>query len=240
MNILITGGASGLGEVITKLLAEDEHNTVFFTYNKSYTRAKEIEISLKNTISIKCNFKDINDLKSLTKKIQQFDLDVLINNAYCGDISTNYFHKISPEIFLADFEENIIPIIKITQEVIKNFRKKKQGKIITILSSYLVNVPPLGLSSYIANKAYLEKLTKIWSIENSKFNISSNSISPSFMETGLTANVDERIIQQMIMNHPRKKLLSMKEVAEVVLFFTTASPQLNGVDLIMNAGVNIK
>ena len=240
MNILITGGASGLGAAITRLLAENIDNTIYFTYNGSYVNALKIEEDLKNTNSVKCNFKDANELGLLVDKIKRLDLDILVNNAYGGDISPIHFHKISPDKFLSDFNDNIIPTIKITQEVIRNFRKKKQGKIITVLTSYLANIPPMGLSTYIANKAYLEKLTKVWASENTKFNISSNSISPSFMQTGLTEDVDERIIDQMILNHPQKRLLTVIEAAEAVDFLVNTSSQINGVDILMNAGINIK
>lgn len=240
MNILITGGASGLGEAITRLLAKDKNNTIFFTYNRSNSNALKVTNDLKNTISIKCDFKNEKELDALLTKIKQLDLNVLINNAYGGDISPMHFHKISPDKFSSDFNENIIPTIRITQEVIKYFRKKKNGKIITVLTSYLANVPPMGLSTYIANKAYLEKLTKVWASENTKFNISSNSISPSFMQTGLTGNVDERVVEQMISNHPLKKLLTIEEVAETVKFLVNTTIQVNGVDLIINAGVNFK
>jgi 3-oxoacyl-[acyl-carrier protein] reductase len=240
MNILITGGASGLGQAITKLLAVDQNNRVYFTFCHSIENAKKIETDFSNSVAVKCDFKNNEDIKSLTAKIPQFELNVLINNAYCGNISATHFHKIPSEEFLTDFNENILPTIEITQEVITHFRKLKQGKIITILTSYLTNVPPMGLSKYVANKAYLEKLTKIWAIENAKFNITSNSVSPSLMQTGLTTGVDERIIEQMIENHPLKKLITIEEVAETVLFLVNASNQINGVDLLMNAGVNIK
>ena len=240
MNILITGGASGLGEAITRMLAKDKNNTIYFTYNSSNVNALKIQEDLKNTVSIKCNFKDTNELILLTNRIETIDLDILINNAYGGDVTPTYFHKMLPAKFLADFNENIIPTIKLTQVAIKHFRKKKQGKIITILTSYLANTPPKGLSSYVANKAYLEKLTKVWASENIKFNISSNSISPSFMLTGLTKDVDERIIDQMILDHPRQKLLTVNEVADTVNFLVNSSSQINGVDILINAGINTK
>jgi NAD(P)-dependent dehydrogenase (short-subunit alcohol dehydrogenase family) len=100
-------------------------------------------------------------------------------------------------------------------------------------------VPPIGTSVYIANKAYLEKLTKVWANENVKFNISSNSVSPSFMQTSLISDVDERVIEQMIENHPLKKILTVEEVAETVLFLISASSQINGVNLIINAAVHV-
>jgi NAD(P)-dependent dehydrogenase (short-subunit alcohol dehydrogenase family) len=240
MNILVTGGASGLGGAVTKILAKDSNNNVYFSYKNSYVEAKKIEAEFSNAIAIPCDFGDNNALKVFIDKISQFDLDVLVNNAYNGDYLKTYFHKISSNDFLIDFKENIIPVVEITQSVIANFRKKKQGKIITVLSTALVNTPPIGSSVYVANKAYLKKLTKVWAVENSKFNITSNSVSPSFMETNLTSKFDNRIIEQMIEAHPFKKILTIDEVAETVLFLTSASSQINGVDILLNAGAIIK
>lgn len=240
MNILVTGGASGLGSAITKILAKDSNNKVYFSYRNSDIEAKKIESEFSNAFAIPCDFGDNDVLKMFIDKISQFDLDVLINNAYNGDYLKTYFHKISANDFLIDFKENIIPVIEITQSVITNFRKKKQGKIITVLTSALVNTPPIGSSVYVANKAYLEKLTKVWAIENVKFNITSNSVSPSFMKTNLTSKFDDRIIEQIIEAHPLKKMLTVDEVAETVFFLTSASSQINGVDILLNAGAIIK
>jgi NAD(P)-dependent dehydrogenase (short-subunit alcohol dehydrogenase family) len=172
--------------------------------------------------------------------ISTLDLDILINNAFSGQPIKNHFHKIPVEDFTTEFQNNIIPTVEITQAVLTGFRKKKSGKIITVLTSFLLNTPPAGASVYVAVKAYLASLVKSWSVENSKFNIASNSISPSFMLSNLTKDVDERVIEQMIDSHPLKRLLSFEEVAEAVLFLSKASPQLNGVDIPINAGTNIK
>ena len=239
MNILITGGASGLGKAITEELAKNKNNTVYFTYSTSEEKAKKIKEKFENAVSIKCDFRESAEIELLQEQIGEMDLDVLVNNAYCSKLSQIHFHKSPPIDFLNDFKDNIIPTIKITQEAIKRFRKKRNGKIITILSSALSNVPPTGMSSYAANKAYLDKLTKAWANENSKFGITSNSISPSFMRTALTGDVDERIVEQMELNHPNKKLLTPNEVAETVLFLTNAGNHINGVDILMNAGENI-
>ena len=209
MNILIIGGASGLGEAITRVLAKDKNNTVYFTYNSSKASAFRIQEDLKNTILIKCDFKNSIDLDLLVDRIKQLDLDILINNAYSGEFLKTHFHRIKAQDFLNDFKNNIIPTIKITQTALKYFRKKKSGKSIAGLTSALTNIPPVGSSVYIANKAYLEKLTKVWANENIKFNITSNSISPSFMQTGITEDIDERLIDQMILNHPPTNLYNL-------------------------------
>ena len=240
MNILITGGASGLGEAITRLLARNKEHTIYFTYTKSEANAKKIEAEFANTFSIKCDFANDIEVKLLIEKINELDPDVLINNAYAGGFLKSYFHKTSCDDFLVEFKSNVLPVIEITQAAIQKFRIKKQGKIITILTAALINVPPLGSAVYIANKAYLEKLTKVWATENAKFNIVSNSVSPALMQTNLTADIDERIIEQIKETHPLKRLLTVEEVAESVLFLVNASPHINGIDIVLNGGITIK
>lgn len=234
MNILITGGASGLGEAIVRMFAEDKHNFVYFTYSKSKENAEKISQEFKNSHPIKCDFANNDDLSKLTESIAKFDLDVLINNAYSGSFLKTHFHKIASEEFLNDFKENVISVIKITQSVINEFRKKKQGKIITILTSALSEKAPIGSSIYMANKAYLENLTKIWGIENERFNITSNSVSPSFMQTSLTASIDERLVEQIKENNPLRRILTVEEVAKTVLSLVHASSDVNGVNTVVH------
>lgn len=239
MNILITGGASGLGEAITRKLAKDPKNIIYFTFNSSLLNAKLIESEFKNTVAVKCDFKNLEEINLLQKIIETIDLDVLINNAYSGNPIKNYFHKSDLNDFISEFNINITPTILITQSAIRKFRKRKGGKIITILTSFLHSTQPIGSSSYVAGKAYLKSLAKSWSTENIKFNITSNSISPSFMQTNLTTDVDGRIIEKMIEDHPLKSLLKVEEVAETVSFLTKVSLQVNGIDIIINAGTHV-
>jgi len=237
MNILITGGGSGLGEAITRRLARDSAGRIYFTYNKSEETAKAIEAEFENTTAVKCDFTNDASLKSLVDLISRLDISVLINNAWSGGFIDTYFHKTPVADFISGFNQNIVPTIALTQAAISVFRKKKHGKIITILTSALVNTPPIGSSVYVANKACLAELTKIWATENVKYNITSNSISPSFMLTGFTASIDERLIEQMAGNRP---LLTPAEVAESVVFLINATQQTNGVNLVINSADNIK
>jgi NAD(P)-dependent dehydrogenase (short-subunit alcohol dehydrogenase family) len=239
MNILITGGASGLGESITRLLAHNKH-IIYFTYSASRQNAENLEKEFSNVTAIKCDFKNENDLQSLNEKIPALNIDVLINNAYSGDYLKSQFHKIKTADFLEDFKNNIIPTVSITQTCLELFRKKKVGKIITIITAALINQPPVGAAVYVANKAYLAQLSKTWASENARFNITSNTVSPAFMKTNIHANMDERIVEQIIDGHPLKKLLTTEEVAETVLFLVNASPHINCVDFVLNAGTNLK
>lgn len=234
MNILITGGASGLGEAIVRIFAKEQSDKIYFTYNKSKENADKIARMFPNVYPIKCDFRQEDEVATLTDSMGSLELDVLINNAYGGSFLKTHFHKISPEDFLNDFNENVVPVIKITQSAIHEFRKKKQGKIITILTSALFENAPIGSSVYISNKAYLEKLTQIWAIENARFNISSISVSPSFMKTNLTASFDERLVEQIKENNPLKRILTVGEVAEKVSLFVHGSSEVCNVNTVIN------
>lgn len=235
MNILITGGGNGLGEAITKLLATNKEHFVYFTYVKSDRKAKEIETLFPNTKAIKCDFNDDIEVDSLINHIQDFKIDALINNAYVGQAVNKHLHKTNASDLVSAINSNIAPVVSITNACVLFFRKNGGGKIISILSSFLDSTPPAGTAVYLANKAILLQLSKSWATENIKYNISSNCISPSFMLTDFTKDTDDRIIEELVNNHPLKKLLDPIEVAKVVEMLIASSAHLNNQNIVINA-----
>jgi len=235
MKILITGGASGLGEAITRRLASNKNNFVNFTYNSSKNKAENLEKEFKNVKGFVCNFKSEQSIKELLEQIEKMDIDVLINNAICN-IAKKHFNRIKPETFMESYMYNVMPVIMITQKSISIFRKKKFGKIINILTDYLVNKPPIGMSEYTANKAYIQSLSKSWSEENIRYGITSNNVLPSTMMTNLTDDVDERILDKMINEEPLKRLVTPEETSEAVEFLVNCTQQINSMNLVINGG----
>lgn len=237
-SFLITGGASGLGRSITEKLAQNKDNMVYITFFKSKESSVKLEQTYPNVKGIFCDFTDFGSYEELGSKVSEMEIDVLVNNA-TSEFNRNHFHKISYEDFSLGFNSNILPIITLTSSILKYFRKKKSGRIITILSSVLVEKPIIGWSMYTAEKAYLHSLVKTWAVENASFNITSNAISPSLMKTGLTSTFDERVIEQLESVHPLKSLLTTDEVAEAVDFLAFCSRQINGSNLIINAATDV-
>mgnify|MGYP000341586942 CR=1 FL=1 len=238
MNIVITGGASGLGRAITDRLVLDPNNKLLISYSNSASVAEAMAAEHENLSVALCNFKEPESVQAFCTTVKDFDVDILINNAFCG-ITTKHFHKMPKGTFLSSFQQSVVPTLEITQAMLSICRKKKQGKIITILSSYLKGLPPIGLSEYVANKAYLYSMHKSWVRENTKFNILFYCLSPSFMQTPLNADVDERILEGIKKASPLNKILTVEEVAESILFLCNGSDHLNGINLYMNSGDSI-
>ena len=233
MTILITGGVSGLGEGITRTLAADPSSKLIVTYNRSGEKAAELARAFANIRVVKCDFSQPAELDQLLALIEQENIDVLVNNAFTG-LRKEHFHKSTEAAFLQSFTDNVLSTVKITQKAIGVFRKKNFGKIITILSSAIINKPPTGWSIYVAEKNYLHSLAKSWAVENARFNVTSNTVSPSFMLTDLNKGTDERILEDARMKLPLKKFLTPEETAEAVQFLVNCSQQINGNNIVIN------
>ena len=237
MNILITGGTSGLGKATVEVLVKNGHQ-VYFSYlaTEEFTAvANEMEATYSNVKAVPLNFCETESVDGFCEQMKDWNLDVLVNCTYVGKPQTTYFHKIAAEDFQKAFEMNIIPTVKITQAAIEVMKKKKFGKIINIITEAVMGLPPMGYTLYACNKAYLMKLSDVINKEYTRYNITSNCILPAYMQTNF-ATVDERILEQMQAEHPLKKLLTVDEVAQVIKFFADASQQVNGVKLPINAG----
>ena len=240
MNILITGGSSGLGKAIVERLSEQTEHQILFTFNRHEEEAARLVNKATSRLeSVKCDFGDLSEVEQLTGRISDFNPDVLVNNAYVGLPQGKHFHKTETDDFAESFQRNLIPTIRISKACIDVFRKKKFGKIINVLTAALLDLPPVGYAVYACNKAYLQQLSKSWNTEYSKSNITSNCVSPEFMLTNLSGEVDERVVAQLTERHPLHRLLTPDEVAETVLYLIHASQQLNGVNIPVNAGQNI-
>lgn len=239
MKILVTGGSSGLGRAIVEQVAAEVCHTVYFTYKQNIEAASELVGQYPNAIAVQCDYSNADSVNELLECIKEWNIDVLVNNVYSGNPQGIHFHKHHKDDFLNSFLLNILPTIQVTQKSLEVFRKKKSGRIITVLTSALFNLPPSGYAIYAANKAYLWQLTKSWSKEYVKYHITSNCISPEFMETALTYGMDERIIEQMRTEHPLKRLLTPQEVAQCVCFLINCSEQINGINIPISSGAVI-
>lgn len=238
MNILVTGGTSGLGKALVERFVVEKENRVLFTYCSNKTSAEEMMARMDNVSACQVDYSNEESVDSFVCQISQQQIDVLINNVYSGKAQGTHFHKTDSADFEASFHENIIPFIKINQACIAGMRKRRYGKIVNILTSYLIDVPPTGFSVYTATKAYIRQLSKCISKEYGRFNITSNCILPDYMATPF-GQVEDFQLEQMIADHPLKTLLKPAEVADIIYGIVMSSQQLNGVEIPINAGQHL-
>lgn len=107
-------------------------------------------------------------------------------------------------------------IMMILQGVIKKMAKYKRGKIILVLSSYCINVPPKFLSSYVMAKYALMGLGKSLAVEYANKGIHVNMISPSMMDTKFLVNVYDGIVEKSAKENPLGRNVTTEDVAGVI------------------------
>lgn len=235
MKILVTGGSSGLGKAVVTEMAKDKENIILFTYYQHEDISYRLSKDYSNVKGIQVDFTNSSSVDAFVEFLATEQIDVLVNNAYIGNPIGTYFHKTDSKDYLAAFQNNVLPLIKVIQTCIIGMRKRKFGKIVNIITSYLIDVPPTGFSVYTATKAYIRQLSRSISREYGRFNITSNCVLPDFMNTGF-GHVEDFQLEQMKSTHPLKELLDPSEVAEVVYHLIKSSQQINGIDIPINAG----
>ncbi|MDQ0784186.1 SDR family oxidoreductase [Chryseobacterium sp. W4I1] len=231
--VVLTGGSSGIGKEINLFLLEKGYE-VLFTYCHSEQPAKEIEDKFPGAKAFKIDFTLEGQMAGFLSEIEAFDPDILINNYYSGTFINTYFHKTEAEKILEEFKHNVMPALEVTQKCIPIFRKKKLGRIINILSSSMIS-PAMGTSVYNSNKAYLLQMSKSWAVENVKFGITCNSVSPSFIPTDFHKNMDDRMKDMIISGYPLKDKLEGSDVANIIELCINGGKHFNGNHLFVDA-----
>lgn len=240
MNILVTGGNSGLGRATVEALSAAGHR-VWFSYlpvERCEKEAAEMVKADSGLTALPLDFCREESVDGFCSRIKEMDIDVLVNSAYAGKAQGIHFYKTPAEDYLTAFQHNVVPTIRITQACVEGMRRRRFGKIINIITSYVMDTPPTGFSVYTATKAYLRQISKSISKELGRFNITSNCLLPEYMNTDF-GKVEEFQLEQMVAAHPLKKLLEPKEVAQVIVHLVDSSQQLNGVEIPINAAQHI-
>jgi short-subunit dehydrogenase len=177
--ILITGASSGFGLKVATKLHESGYNVIGTSRDPN-----KIQVSFK---MLALDIADDNSIlefgKELFKHISQ--LDVLINNA--GYYLSGLAEETSIEQGKKQIETNFWGTIKLTNELLPQFRKQRSGKIITIGSIMgLLNFP--SAAYYGASKHALEGYFKSLRFELNEFKIKVSMVEPMGFKTGIISN----------------------------------------------------
>ena len=235
-NIIVTGASGGIGNSIVKKLNQAGANIL-----ASGTRIEKLE-------ELKKNFENIKILKfdiSQSDKIDEFienatnelggSLDGLVNNA--GITQDNLAIRMSLEEWQKVIDINLTSTFLMSKFAIKKMLKNKSGKIVNI-TSVVGHTGNLGQANYTASKAAIVAMSKSLAIEYAKKNININCISPGFIRTAMTDNIDEKFKEVIVSKIPSARLGEPDDIANAVLFLSSdQSDYINGETIHVNGGM---
>ena len=234
--IIVTGASGGIGNSIVEKL-QNEGAKILATgtneekLNKLKERFNDIEI-LKFDISHHGGIEEF--VNQATDKLGG-NLDCLVNNA--GITRDNLTIRMSIEEWSKVIDVNLTSTFLMSKFAIKKMLKNKSGKIINI-TSVVGHTGNIGQANYTASKAGIVAMSKSLAIEYSKKNININCISPGFINTAMTDQINEKFKEAIISKIPANRLGLPEDVANVVVFLASSgSDYINGETIHVNGGL---
>jgi 3-oxoacyl-[acyl-carrier protein] reductase len=162
-------------------------------------------------------------------------LDIVINNA--GVTKDNLAIRMSDEEWNKVININLTAVFLICKYSIKVMMKQDSGSIINI-SSIVGHTGNFGQANYSSAKAGIVAMSKSLAKEYAKKNIRVNCISPGFIDTKMTKNINEEFKKKLIENIPMGKLGTGNDIANCALFLASdLSGYITGETIHVNGGM---
>ena len=237
---IVTGATRGIGRGIAIEFAKQGAN-VAFTYSSSVDAAKSLESEIA-AFGVKgkgyqSNAAEFDAAQELAKEVlSEFgSIDILVNNA--GITKDNLLMRISEEDFDKVIEVNLKSVFNLTKAVIRPMMKQRAGSIIN-MSSVVGLKGNAGQANYAASKAGIVGFSKSVALELGSRNIRSNVIAPGFIETEMTAKLDEATVQGWRDAIPLKRGGTPEDIAHACVFLgSDMSAYITGQTLSVDGGM---
>lgn len=219
---LITGASKGIGKAIAERFVQ-EGAKVAFTYLSSVERGQALEDELSQNGEAAGFRSDASSGEQAEKLIEDVvarfgRIDVVVNNA--GITRDTLLLRMSEEDFDQVISTNLKSVFNTTKHVQRHFLKQRSGSIVNI-SSIVGLKGNAGQSNYAASKAGIIGFTKSVALELGSRGIRCNAVAPGFIETEMTAVLDEKVVQSWRDAIPLKRGGSPVDVANACVFLAS-------------------
>lgn len=236
-NVLVTGGSRGLGLGLVRHLAGVGYRPVAVARRLSEElAAAQGEASAGAIAFMPCDLSEIEALPELVQRIRR-DLGpiyALVNNAAVGTEGLlGIMHNTQIEALI---RLNTLSPIVLTKYVVRQMMADREGRIINV-SSIIASTGYSGLSVYGATKASMLGFTRSLAREVGRLGITVNAVAPGFMETEMTAGMDEAQRSQVARRSALRRLPEIEDVARSIEFLLgEGGRNITGTVLTVDAG----
>jgi 3-oxoacyl-[acyl-carrier protein] reductase len=219
---LVTGGSQGIGRAIALTLAQLGADVAIMarSQDKCETVAEEIRTLGRRALAVRGDLADADEIKAAVEKISSElgPVSILVNNAAITRDGLMLRMK------RADWDDvintNLSGVFLMTQQVLPMMMKARRGRIIN-LTSVVAQSGNIGQVNYISAKAGIIGFTKAVAREYASRNITVNAVAPGFIETPMTATLNEAARTAMLEQIPLKRPGADLDVAYAVAFLAS-------------------
>ena len=238
---VITGGAQGIGKsTVVKFVSEGADVAIWDLDDaKGNELASELQNSGNKVIFYKVNVANMNEVVSTMQRvIADFGkVDILINNA--GITKDATLKKMTPEQWQQVIDVNLTGVFNCTQSISEHMVERGSGRIINA-SSVVGLYGNFGQTNYVATKAGVIGMTKVWARELGRKGICVNAVAPGFIATEMVSAMPEKVIKMMEEKTPLGKLGKPEDIANAYCFLASdEASYINGTTISVDGGIII-
>ena len=233
---VITGGGRGIGKATAQLFTNEGATVVIAEFDEvsGQSTAKELGANfIKTDVS---NEESVNALFNFVSS-EFGQLDILVNNA--GILADSTLKKLDPDSFDAVINVNLRGVYLCGRAAADIMIEQGSGVILNA-SSVVAHHGNFGQTNYVASKAGVIGITKVWARELGKDGIRVNAVAPGFIQTNMTAGMPEKVVDMMGDKVPLKRWGQPEDVANAYTFLASdEASYITGAVLNVDGGVVI-
>ena len=216
---VVTGAGRGIGRAVALAYARMGADVacVSRTEENSAKVAAEVEALGRRAWPLAVDVSDTAAVDAAAKEILELAgrVDILVNNA--GVTRDNLLMRMSEEEWDTVLNTNLKGAFNFTRALTRPFIKQRSGRIINI-ASVIGLIGNAGQSNYAASKAALIGFTKSIARELAPRGITVNAIAPGFIETDMTAVLDDKVREEVLGRVPVGRFGSSDDIAHAAAF----------------------
>ena len=216
---VVTGAGRGIGRAVALAYARMGADVacVSRTEENSANVAAEVEALGRRAWPLAVDVSDTAAVDAAAKEILELAgrVDILVNNA--GVTRDNLLMRMSEEEWDTVLNTNLKGAFNFTRALTRPFIKQRSGRIINI-ASVIGLIGNAGQSNYAASKAALIGFTKSIARELAPRGITVNAIAPGFIETDMTAVLDDKVREEVLGRVPLGRFGSSDDIAHAAAF----------------------
>ena len=234
--IFITGASGGIGSAICRKFL-DKNFILVLTSSSDNNISKLKEQYGDKHFYYKIDLSNYKNVQNCLDEISKNhkDISIIVNNA--GKTQDNLIFRMKNDQWNEVLQTNLNSNYQIIKSLLPNMLSNKYGKIIGI-SSIVGSTGNPGQANYVASKSGLVGLYKSIALEVARRNINVNIISPGFITTSMTDNLNEEQKKQYLSRIPMMRFGNPIDVANLVFFLSSEdSSYITGQNFHINGGM---
>ena len=234
---LVTGASRGIGQAIAKRLANEGYLVIGTATSEKGAAAVNDYLQELGGAGRVLNVQDAEQINQLFDSIEKEfgNVQVLVNNA--GITQDGLLMRMDDNAWERVIDVNLTSVFRTSKRAIKGMMKARQGRIINI-TSVVAAMGNAGQTNYTASKAGIEGFTRSLAREIGSRQITVNCVAPGFIDTDMTSELNEALIQSMLNAVPLARLGKPEDIAAAVNFLASEEAgYITGTVLEVNGGM---